>query len=484
MSNNYDVIVLGAGPGGVTAASLLAHHGKRVLLVDKNSKPGGRMITIQRDEFSYELFPINCVPAHNSLFERLSTELGKSDKVEVIYGDESGLLGKIAYEDKNGKLSVFDIAGGVQGIIQGLGGGNAQQLAEVGKMCQKLAAMPESEIDTLYDISARDYLAQYEIPDGFRTFFLASFGEGGFEMSADKVPAAHLIMMYQLSMKQGGGRFYNGGIGHFFEVMAETVEENNGGKWLMKTRVASIDVENGTVKGITTAKGEKYTAPVVISSAGIRQTIIKLVGEQYFEQAYVDSIRKLESNLACVGYRYFINKPLLDYPTLVYFPEGCIEPYADFEKMARGERKPEHNYIYVGTTSVYPGLAPKGKQLIYAVMSCAPDPELDTKPYLEYVEKKARMLVPELYDGRIERTEIMSPADVVAVGNDSIFPGQGGESYGIANSVGQSGKNQPKGDTPIKGLYIVGNDSAGFGVGTHQAVDSGYKIFDMVQSNW
>jgi len=49
----YDVIVVGAGPGGTTVASLFANTGKRVLLVDKNAKPGGRMITVNKDGFSY-----------------------------------------------------------------------------------------------------------------------------------------------------------------------------------------------------------------------------------------------------------------------------------------------------------------------------------------------------------------------------------------------------------------------------------------------
>ena len=71
-NSNYDIIIVGAGSGGVTAASLLANTGKKVLLVDKNQKAGGRMITIKKDGFSYELFPINCVPQHNSLFEKLS----------------------------------------------------------------------------------------------------------------------------------------------------------------------------------------------------------------------------------------------------------------------------------------------------------------------------------------------------------------------------------------------------------------------------
>ncbi len=34
----FDVIVLGAGPGGIACAALLAKHGVRTLVVDKNSR--------------------------------------------------------------------------------------------------------------------------------------------------------------------------------------------------------------------------------------------------------------------------------------------------------------------------------------------------------------------------------------------------------------------------------------------------------------
>lgn len=251
----------------------------------------------------------------------------------------------------------------------------------------------------------------------------------------------------------------------------------------MNTRVESIDTQDGSVCGVTTQRGEKYTAPLVISNAGIRQTILKLVGEDQFESDYVERIKGLESNLACVGYRYFTSRPVLTSPMMVLFPEGCVAKYSEFEAIERGEIKPEKGYIYLGTTSLYPNMAPENRQVIYAVMSCLPDLHVDPKPYLEYIEKGVRKIAPELYEPNvITRTEIMTTAIVPGVGNDVILPGQGGESYGIANSLGQAGPHRPKCDTPISGLYIVGNDTEGFGLGTHQAVDSGFKVYEKVMT--
>lgn len=60
---DYDVIVVGAGPGGSALAALLAKAGLRTLLVDKNRAAGGRMMTVHRDGFSFEIFPsIACPP--------------------------------------------------------------------------------------------------------------------------------------------------------------------------------------------------------------------------------------------------------------------------------------------------------------------------------------------------------------------------------------------------------------------------------------
>lgn len=40
MTSNFDVVVIGAGPGGSTAAKVCAEEGLRVALLEKNSKPG------------------------------------------------------------------------------------------------------------------------------------------------------------------------------------------------------------------------------------------------------------------------------------------------------------------------------------------------------------------------------------------------------------------------------------------------------------
>ena len=42
MADQYDVIVIGAGLGGLTAAALIARSGRKTLLVERNESVGAR----------------------------------------------------------------------------------------------------------------------------------------------------------------------------------------------------------------------------------------------------------------------------------------------------------------------------------------------------------------------------------------------------------------------------------------------------------
>ena len=55
--NKKHILVVGAGPGGLTAAMLLAHRGFRVTIVEKCDRVGGRNSELKLDGFSFDLGP-------------------------------------------------------------------------------------------------------------------------------------------------------------------------------------------------------------------------------------------------------------------------------------------------------------------------------------------------------------------------------------------------------------------------------------------
>jgi len=58
MSDQWDVIIVGAGIGGLTAAAMLVKAGLRVLILDRNPHPGGTAYVYKRKGFTFPMGPL------------------------------------------------------------------------------------------------------------------------------------------------------------------------------------------------------------------------------------------------------------------------------------------------------------------------------------------------------------------------------------------------------------------------------------------
>ena len=58
-----------------------------------------------------------------------------------------------------------------------------------------------------------------------------------------------------------------------------------------------------------------------------------------------------------------------------------------------------------------------------------------------------------------------------------------GEGIGLAQRFDQVGKSKPDARMPVEGLYLVGCDAGGRGIGTEQAADSALKVAEGIASH-
>ena len=189
-------------------------------------------------------------------------------------------------------------------------------------------------------------------------------------------------------------------------------------------------------------------------------------------------MRGLHPGWGYAGYRAILSRPVFRHYTNIYFSHKTVITSAQWAAAYRGEI-PEEAYVFVGTNSVYPGMAPAGRQLVYMGMTCPSDPGLDIAPYLDRVRTVVGRVWPDVFPA-VESLEPYGPGSVPPYGSAQVLPGQGGEVYGLAQTVGQCGRHKPGAAAPVLGLYYVGF-STGHGLGTNAAADSALLVAGLVE---
>ena len=89
MGKKYDVVVIGAGNGGLMAATKSALAGKKTLLIERHNIPGGSATSIVRGRFEFEaslheLCGIGPYIEGGRELKKIFDELGISEKIEWV----------------------------------------------------------------------------------------------------------------------------------------------------------------------------------------------------------------------------------------------------------------------------------------------------------------------------------------------------------------------------------------------------------------
>jgi phytoene dehydrogenase-like protein len=479
--SRYDVIVVGAGFGGSACAGLLAKRGLKVLLLEKNARAGGKAMTLSKKGYTYTAWVVISAPTQGTLLEVVLKELGIEKKVELVAPGVNGST----YKTSSGKWVVAPqtAPGEVMDpnkMFDWLEVKEADR-EEALRIMTELTLMSPQEIATLNDITFADWLGRYKVPNSVLAFLLGPVSDGCFMVPYDTLSAAEAVRTLQDIFLRSGGVFCKGGFGKLAGTYADAVTAN-GGKVIMRARVEKVMVSQGKVTGVATDKGT-FQAPVVVSNAGLQPTVLKLVGEEHFDKSYVNYVKDLVPSWGMMGTRYFLSKKVTDFPYGTIFSNDS--PY-HLEKWlkAKTEGPPKEITVWYEVPSNYdPKAAPKGKQILMTGYWCPADPQLSTKEKKAWWDKGEEMLLKIFPDlpKYIEFKEGYSTRDVSNLTRDQVMPGQGGECIGLGQIVEQAAAYKPSAKSPVQGLFYVGCDAGGYGVGIHQAVDSAINVAGMVQ---
>jgi len=230
------IIIIGAGLGGLAAALRLRNHGFEVLVLEKQSRVGGRSNLIEERGFRVDIGPTILVM--KSMFEETYRAIGRDfdERIKLVRLDPHY---RIYYNVRN-----YD------------------RITDLANPMAALRMIQTSAYRNLYGQVSRFFHT-----DKLRKAF--SFHSMFLGLSPFESPAMYSMITYA---DLTGGMYYPmGGIYSIIEDMIRIAAET-GVQIRTEAAVEEILIENGRAVGVRLASGEQLRADIIVSNADLPYT--------------------------------------------------------------------------------------------------------------------------------------------------------------------------------------------------------------------
>jgi phytoene desaturase len=338
MDTAFDVIVIGAGAGGLLTAARLAHRGYRTLVAERLGHVGGRASTRDVDGFKVNNGAI--VIETGGITQETFAEVGAAFDVRV---PDPPVLYRIGGKD-------VDVTGGGWGfLLSRLTRHGAKLLGGLAD-ARRDEGLPDSQLSTA------DWLSRFTKNEAVHGIFRSMCGSV-FAVGADELPARVFLTYFtRKSAFKTFGFCPQGTIG-IWESLAKTIIAA-GGQVRLRSEVRSLTVENGLVTGAvieSDGQAERLPAKIVISDAGPAATV-RLVGERNLPAGYAQAVKRADRPCAMISVNFASREPLMTAPGLLSFASTRRLCYAANFTATCPEMAPGGWHLYVGTAVPQPAI--------------------------------------------------------------------------------------------------------------------------------
>jgi all-trans-retinol 13,14-reductase len=292
-NQSYDAIVIGSGIGGLAAAALLGKHGgKKVLVLERHTTAGGFTHAFSRKEWDWDvgLHYVGQVHHQGSMLRRLFDEvtdgalewepMGEIYDTVVINGQRWEYV--TGRENWRARMHTYfpDEAGAVDHYLdlvsQAVAGARTFFAEKAMPGIPALIAGPWMRRRFLRHSDRTLGQVLDEITDNstLQAVLAAQFGDHGLPPNEASFAIHSMIFNHYL----GGAAYPVGGASRIAATVAPVIEEA-GGSIVVGAEVASVVVDGGRAVGVRMADGREIRAPLVVSDAGVPNTVMHLLPE-------------------------------------------------------------------------------------------------------------------------------------------------------------------------------------------------------------
>jgi phytoene dehydrogenase-like protein len=500
-SEDWDAVVIGSGLGGLSCAAYLAAAGKRTLVLEAHYVAGGNSQVFRRRhrgrgyEFDVGLHYIGECGREGSI-TRILRGVGLADRVAFRPLDADG-FSTLVFPDLTFRvpagwdryrarlLETFPEEAEALGRVVDV----MSEVADGGRLIGREGTAPTETMAQAPRFLEWGLRPVTELFDAHGLSLRARgvlLGEqGDYAVPPSRTSVALHAGLTDHYMR---GAFYPEGGAQVIAARLIEVIRANGGAVRTHEPVARVCVERGRATGVVLARtGATIAAPVVVSNADLKRTVLELVGESHFAPATVERVRgyRMSMPLFIVYLGVGLDLVARGMPNTNYFLWGSYDIEQIYETLEAGAI-PDEDFVYVTVASLKdpenPRLAPPGHANLqvmtlvprdYGLWNVAPD-DVGRGSYhrdLEYRRRKhalaerlvaaAERVVPGLAD-HVDWQETATP-----VTQERFTHSTGGTSYGIEFACDQMGPLRIGPRTDVAGLYLCGASTPwGHGIGS------------------
>jgi phytoene desaturase len=474
-----NVVVVGAGLGGLAAALHLAGAGRRVTVLEREDVPGGRCGLIEDNGYRFDTGP-TVLTMPDLVAGPLSAVGENLDDWLTLHRPDP------AYRARFADGSSIDVRADVNEMADEIarvcGGKDAAGWLRYVEFLRELyrVEMPnfiernlDSPLQLVNGSLARlialggfrrlgRNVARYLDDDRLRRLF--SFQAMYAGLAPAQALAIYAVITYMDCVE--GVYFPEGGMHAVPRALAGAAEKH-GVEFRYRTTVAAIDVRDGRARGVLTTDGERISADVVVVNADLPTAYAELLPAQYTPRR----VSRL---------RYSPSAVVLHAGSSATF-DGMAHHTIDFgaswdetfeEIIDRGEVMTDPSFLLTTPTLTDPSLAPVGRHTYYALF-----PAPNTTGRVDWVKQRTAYrdhIVETLekrgyggFEAGIEAERVVTPADWRSQGITAGAP------FAAAHTFGQTGPfRSPTLDRRIANLVFCGSNSQP-GVGVPMVLVSG-----------
>ena len=467
MKPKYDVIVLGAGIAGLICGTFIAKQGKKVLIIEQHSIPGGYCTSFKRKGF---------------IFDSAVHHIGGCGKWSVVGRCLKELDININFQQLDPMDSIhfpsfsIDIPAEIDDYVDLLKERFPSEKEQLALFFKEFTRLYRATFSTekhkmllkYQDLTFKEMLDNFFTDEQLKMTLSAQWGYIG--SPPHEVSAIGMCQMLVNYLKDGA-YFPVGGTQNFADAITQKFIDY-GGHIMLSSSVDGMLTDGNIIKGVTTKKGEEIQAEIFVSNIDPKQTFFSLLDKNIVDDSY---IRKIENMKESVSF-FLLYLGLDNKIDLKGLKRGFYHTSNDLTFS-------DNDWFYISVpTEVDPSLAPDNKQIISVVVSSRENYD-DIDDWVAYKDKMKKHtinylenFVPEIQD-HIEVIDAATPKTLYRYTLNTK-----GAAYGWAVTVDQTWSNRLSHTTPFKNLFLAGHWTNP-GPGICAVVSSGWRVANMILNN-